>query len=184
MISGPRFAAVAACSLAAVSLGAAGCSSENPSGDSQQPSEPGIGDFAESPTDGEQPVGMGDGSDSADGADSVTGGTTGGASTTVIAPPSEDLTDVIVESEADQAQIEAEQNMECASSSEGTELQDVVLAFAFDVSGSMGVNENDRLLKWEPVIAATKAFFEDQASDGLLATLTFFPSSAAGTVGG
>jgi hypothetical protein len=35
---------------------------------------------------------------------------------------------------------------------------------------------HDRKLKWEPVVAATKAFFEDSKSEGYSAALTFFPA--------
>lgn len=60
----------------------------------------------------------------------------------------------------------------------------VHLAFAFDVSGSMGKGDepwHDKQLKWDPVVAATRAFFEaqpgaDQAAPDLSASLTFFPA--------
>ncbi len=89
--------------------------------------------------------------------------------------------EVFVDEPIDQAA--AEEEAICQSSSEGTQLQDVVLAFAFDVSGSMGLNEEDYQLKWEPIVAATKAFFTDADSDGILATLTFFPSEDAAGAG-
>jgi hypothetical protein len=60
-------------------------------------------------------------------------------------------------------------------------LEPVRLAFAFDVSGSMGKLDypyHDPTLKWEPVVAATKAFFTDPASTGISASLTFFPIDA------
>lgn len=66
----------------------------------------------------------------------------------------------------------------CATQSASASLQPVYLAFAFDVSGSMGAGTQpwfDKELKWDPVVAATKAFFEDPASEGLTASLTFFP---------
>ena len=66
----------------------------------------------------------------------------------------------------------------CQSVSAEAELQPVYLVFAFDVSGSMGQGDfpwHDRTLKWEPVVAATRAFFEDPASEGLSASLTVFP---------
>jgi hypothetical protein len=56
------------------------------------------------------------------------------------------------------------------------------LAFAFDVSGSMGKLDkpyHDPKLKWEPVVAATKGFFTDQASSSLFASLVFFPIDAS-----
>ncbi len=79
-----------------------------------------------------------------------------------------------------------EQNAECASSSMGTSLVGVVLAFTFDVSASMGSHFEpyySRALKWDPVVAATKAFFADTTSAGVSATLTFFPNDLANLVG-
>jgi hypothetical protein len=67
----------------------------------------------------------------------------------------------------------------CASATTGVELQPVHLALAFDVSGSMGKGDepwHDKALKWDPVVAATRAFLEDDASSGLEASLTFFPA--------
>jgi hypothetical protein len=52
------------------------------------------------------------------------------------------------------------------------------LAFAFDVSGSMGEGDfpwHDKTLKWDPVVAATKGFFADRNSQGIEASLVFFP---------
>jgi hypothetical protein len=69
----------------------------------------------------------------------------------------------------------------CATARASAELLPVHLAFAFDVSGSMGKGDepwHDRTLKWDPVVQATRAFFEDDASAGLLASLTFFPIDA------
>jgi hypothetical protein len=66
----------------------------------------------------------------------------------------------------------------CESVSAEAELEQVHLVFGFDVSGSMGQGDfpwHDRALKWEPVVAATKDFFEDPASAGLKASLTTFP---------
>ena len=59
-----------------------------------------------------------------------------------------------------------------------TSLEPVHLAFAFDVSGSMGKLDkpyHDPKLKWEPVVAATKGFFTDPASANMFASLVFFP---------
>lgn len=67
----------------------------------------------------------------------------------------------------------------CVSQSAGATILPVYLAFAFDVSGSMGKGDkpwHDRSLKWDPVTKAAKAFFADPASSGLSASLTFFPS--------
>lgn len=53
------------------------------------------------------------------------------------------------------------------------------LAFALDVSGSMGKLDepyHDPVLKWQPVVRATKSFFTDASSSGIHASLTFFPA--------
>jgi hypothetical protein len=66
----------------------------------------------------------------------------------------------------------------CAAESSQTSLEPVYLAFAFDVSGSMGKLDkpyHDPVLKWEPVVAATEAFFASEDSRGIQASLTFFP---------
>lgn len=68
----------------------------------------------------------------------------------------------------------------CAVESASASLEPVFLVFAFDVSGSMGKGDepwHDRTLKWDPVVAATKAFFEDPASAGISASMTFFPAA-------
>ncbi|HKP61367.1 MAG TPA: vWA domain-containing protein [Polyangiales bacterium] len=67
----------------------------------------------------------------------------------------------------------------CAKQTARATRQPVYLVFAFDVSGSMGKGDkpwHDRKLKWEPVVAATKSFFEDAKSEGYSASLTFFPA--------
>jgi hypothetical protein len=69
----------------------------------------------------------------------------------------------------------------CATVSNGVELLPVHLAFAFDVSGSMGAGDkpyHDRALKWDPVVAATRAFFAAESSAGITASLTFFPGDS------
>jgi hypothetical protein len=66
----------------------------------------------------------------------------------------------------------------CQSASANARIDTAYLAFAFDVSGSMGKGDeewHDRTLKWDPVVAATKAFFQDAMSRGFSASLTFFP---------
>ncbi|HEY8944961.1 MAG TPA: vWA domain-containing protein [Polyangiaceae bacterium] len=68
----------------------------------------------------------------------------------------------------------------CASENARAKVEPVYLAFAFDVSGSMGEGDypwHDRTLKWDPVVAATKAFFQDAPSQGLHASMTFFPAA-------
>ena len=58
-----------------------------------------------------------------------------------------------------------EMSGECTAEFAAAELRPVHLAFAFDVSGSMGKLDepyHDPALKWRPVVAATRAFFEDR----------------------
>jgi hypothetical protein len=59
----------------------------------------------------------------------------------------------------------------------------VYLAFAFDASASMGMPPGpgvpaywDKSLKWDPVKAAAESFFSAPASQGISASLTFFPA--------
>ncbi len=69
----------------------------------------------------------------------------------------------------------------CATATTGVELLPVHLAFAFDVSGSMGNGDkpwHDKALKWDPVVRATRSFFAAQSSSGITASLTFFPGEA------
>jgi hypothetical protein len=66
----------------------------------------------------------------------------------------------------------------CAQVSTGVGLLPVHLAFAFDVSGSMGKGDedwHDKALKWDPVVLATRSFFEQPQASGVFASLTFFP---------
>ena len=79
---------------------------------------------------------------------------------------------------------EVPQQEACSSQSTPTQIKEVVLAFAFDVSASMAETDLDVTYKWEPTVAGTKAFFEDSASAGVSATLTFFPSASAAMFGG
>ncbi len=71
----------------------------------------------------------------------------------------------------------------CKTSSSTTTLRPLVLAFAFDVSGSMGRLDcpfwnHDPKFKWQPVVDATTSFFEDQTISGVRASMTLFPTSA------
>jgi len=69
----------------------------------------------------------------------------------------------------------------CATATAAATLEPVYLGFAFDVSGSMGKGDypwHDATLKWDPVVAATRGFFEDPASTGIMASLTAFPIDA------
>jgi hypothetical protein len=66
----------------------------------------------------------------------------------------------------------------CQAVTAGAMVQPVFLVFAFDVSGSMGKGDaewHDQSLKWDPIVAATKSFFSDATSQGLSASLKFFP---------
>lgn len=67
----------------------------------------------------------------------------------------------------------------CVASTQSAKLRPVYLAFVFDVSGSMGELDfpwHDPVLKWNPVVAATRSFFENPASTGIFASLTLFPA--------
>src|SRR5690606_26028752 len=68
----------------------------------------------------------------------------------------------------------------CESSSTEARLVPVYLAFAFDVSGSMGKIEDsscfDPEFKWKPVVEATSAFFSAESSQGLHASMSLFPA--------
>jgi hypothetical protein len=81
---------------------------------------------------------------------------------------------------ADAGALEVDGSVEaCATIGATASLEPLHLVFAFDVSGSMGKGDepwHDKSLKWDPVVAATRAFFEDPDSDGLRASLTFFPA--------
>ena len=66
----------------------------------------------------------------------------------------------------------------CAASSAKAELSPVYLVFLLDESGSMGDGgqaTHDRTKKWDPVTAALKAFFADESSTGITASLSVFP---------
>lgn len=67
----------------------------------------------------------------------------------------------------------------CAASTQSAKLRPVYLAFLFDVSGSMGELDfpwHDPALKWNPVVTATRSFFENPTSTGIYASLTLFPA--------
>lgn len=68
----------------------------------------------------------------------------------------------------------------CASANSNAEIQDLALAFAFDVSGSMGEGDfpyHNKELKWDPVVAATTAFLESPDAVRVSASMVFFPTS-------
>ena len=69
----------------------------------------------------------------------------------------------------------------CETASSEAEIPPVYLAFAFDVSGSMGHLDqpnwwHDPDAKWIPVVEATRAFFEDDTSHGISASMALFPA--------
>lgn len=67
----------------------------------------------------------------------------------------------------------------CASATAAGELQQLALAFAFDVSGSMGKGDkpfHDKALKWDPIVQASKAFFSSTDVARVSASLVFFPA--------
>ena len=71
----------------------------------------------------------------------------------------------------------------CETTSSVAEIRSAYLAFALDVSGSMGQLDcpfwnHDPLLKWRPVVDAARAFFEDPTSNGLFASLALFPADS------
>lgn len=75
----------------------------------------------------------------------------------------------------------------CEQTSAETELAPIFLAFAFDVSGSMGHFDrpnwwHDPDAKWTPVAEATAAFFQDADSTGISASMKLFPSLGSSDV--
>jgi hypothetical protein len=71
----------------------------------------------------------------------------------------------------------------CATSSAGGVLSPVNLVFMFDVSASLfsdPYTPNTKAKKWDPMVAASKAFFEDPQSNGLKASFDYFPQGFNG----
>lgn len=67
----------------------------------------------------------------------------------------------------------------CKTEQVGASVLPTRLVFVFDISGSMGAGDypwHDKSLKWDPVVAATKGFFSDPNSQGISASLVFFPN--------
>jgi hypothetical protein len=65
---------------------------------------------------------------------------------------------------------------ECAAANQQAELKPVYLVFLLDESGSMGDGKNgNRAEKWDPVTQALNAFFADEQSAGITASLSIFP---------
>jgi hypothetical protein len=72
----------------------------------------------------------------------------------------------------------------CKTEQVRADLEPTRLAFAFDVSGSMGAGDyrwHDKTLKWDPVVSAAKGFFSDSSSRGIEASLVFFPTADTST---
>lgn len=68
----------------------------------------------------------------------------------------------------------------CQSTNMQASIDSVYLAFAFDVSGSMGKGDydwHDVTLKWDPVTQAARSFLEAEGASDLMASMTFFPSA-------
>lgn len=88
----------------------------------------------------------------------------------------EDYVDFGVTDEPEQPQV-------CAAQAAASELSRVYLAFAVDISASMGAPGADgapdarrQELKWAPIVAASEAFFAEPDSAAVSASLTFFPT--------
>lgn len=73
-------------------------------------------------------------------------------------------------------------NATCAVTNAEAALTKVNLVVMYDRSGSMGDTDEDPSFdpakRWIPVGEAMKAFFKDEGSTGMSASLTFFPDSA------
>lgn len=68
----------------------------------------------------------------------------------------------------------------CEEVSSSTETRPIVLAFTYDVSGSMGKLDppnwwHDPASKWTPIAAATRSFFGETSVQGISASLSLFP---------
>ncbi len=72
----------------------------------------------------------------------------------------------------------------CVTSTANGQLAPVDLVFMYDKSGSMGdpAEGFDPTLKWIPVSTGMVAFFDDPGSQGLSASLQFFPIPTNGTL--
>lgn len=113
----------------------------------------------------------------AGGSSGASAGTAGAGGT--VAAPGGNGGSTVVQIGGNSAGGEAGAGPACAAVHVETGLSPVYLAFAFDVSGSMGQGDqpwHDRSLKWEPVVAATRAFLEDPSAEGLTASMAFFPA--------
>lgn len=98
----------------------------------------------------------------------------------MLAPPAETAgEDVIDFGVSDEPTNEVE--VVCAAQSAASELRQVYLAFALDVSASMGQGNERFSLKWLPVVTAAEAFFSEPESAAISASLTFFPAQSNDT---
>lgn len=68
----------------------------------------------------------------------------------------------------------------CAASSQPAQLTRVNILFLLDKSGSMGDDPNGQwanaATRWNPVVTTLDAFFQDQKSTGIYASLSFLPA--------
>lgn len=109
------------------------------------------------------------------------GGTLGTGGTNIVSPPAggnSGSTIVLDTSAVVPRDAGVEETSMCKTEQVVTTMVPTRLAFAFDVSGSMGEGDekwHDKTLKWDPVVAATKGFFADPNSQGIEASLVFFP---------
>ena len=73
----------------------------------------------------------------------------------------------------------------CASDAVSAALTRVNIVFLLDKSGSMGDDPNNQwanaATRWNPVVTTLRSFFQDQASTGIYASLSFLP--ADGNIG-
>jgi hypothetical protein len=97
-----------------------------------------------------------------------------GAASTPVPDPS-DLAIAPLVAAAEPAEPGDVVDVVCVAQSAASELRRVYMAFAFDISASMGNNAETFSLKWQPVVAATKIFFVEPEAAGISASLTFFP---------
>ena len=73
----------------------------------------------------------------------------------------------------------------CASTSKPAELTRVNILFLLDKSGSMGDDPNGQWAyaetRWNPVVSTLRAFFQDQKSTGIYASLSYLPADGDNT---
>ncbi len=73
----------------------------------------------------------------------------------------------------------------CASTSQPAELTRVNIIFVLDKSGSMGNDPNGQWSNadthWNPVVSTLRAFFQDQKSSGIYASLSYLPADGDNT---